>query len=76
MEVHQADYKDAGPHLFFLRGGTERYLEELVMDKRVQKAAGALVLRVMRKRATAFARYHCPQLANLALGQPRARLTS
>ena len=59
IDVHQAAYKDAGAHLLSLWGGTERFLEELVMDSRMQKAAGARVLRVMRKRATAFARYHC-----------------
>ncbi|MCG3192292.1 MAG: hypothetical protein DIJKHBIC_01530 [Thermoanaerobaculia bacterium] len=67
IEFLPMEYKDAGPHLFCLWGGTERQMQELLEDDGVQRAAGTLVLRVMRKRATAFSRYHCVQLASAAL---------
>ena len=44
-------------------------MAELLADESVSKAAAMLALRVMRKRATIYAKFHCTQLADLALGE-------
>lgn len=68
LRVERCDYRDAGQHQarLFCQGDAA-FMEVLLHDPGVSKAAAALVLRVMRKRATIFGKYHCPQLADLAL---------
>ncbi len=68
LKVERSDYRDAGQHqLRILCRGGAASMEVLLQDPGVAKAAATLALRVMRKRATIFGKYHCPQLADLAL---------
>ena len=67
VEVVHRGYRDAGQHQVSLhtRGGAP--MEQLLIDPGVSRAAAVLVLRVMRKRATIYGKYHCVQLVNSAL---------
>ena len=69
VEVVRRGYRDAGQHqvTFHVQGSDS--MADLLADDGVAKAAGMLALRVMRKRATIYSKFHCPQLANLALGK-------
>lgn len=68
LSVERCDYRDAGQHQvrLFCQGDAAS-MEVLLHDPGISKAAATLALRVMRKRATIFSKYHCPQLADLAL---------
>lgn len=68
LRLERSDYRDAGQHqVRLLCQGASASMEVLLHDPGISKAAATLVLRVMRKRATIFGKYHCPQLADLAL---------
>jgi hypothetical protein len=67
VEAEHCRYRDAGQHQVRLHVYDDAPMEKLLSDPGVSKAAAALALRVMRKRATIYGKYHCPQLANLAL---------
>lgn len=67
VEVVRRGYKDAGQHQVSLHTYDSAPMEQLLMDPGVSKAAAMLALRVMRKRATIYGKYHCVQLANRAL---------
>jgi hypothetical protein len=60
-------YRDAGEDQVTLHVWGAEALQWLVSDEVVQIAGGILAQRVMRKRPTFYAQYHCPQLARLAL---------
>lgn len=60
--VDETRYQDAGADTLRLRVQGLDALTSLVSDPRVAKAAGALVLDVMRKHFCIYTRYHCPQL--------------
>ncbi len=66
-EIIRREYRDAGQHQITLWAGDEQSLSVLLEDKIVQKAAATLALRVMRKRATIYSKFHCKQLADLAM---------
>lgn len=61
-------YRDAGEDQITLWVSGATALKQLLEDEDVQFAGGILAQRVMRKRPTFYAQYHCPQLAQLALG--------
>lgn len=67
VEIVRTEYRDAGQHQVSLHtyGGTP--MERLLIDPGISKAAAVLGLRVMRKRATIYGKYHCAQLADQAL---------
>lgn len=67
VEIVRAGYRDAGQHQVRLHTRDGAPMERLLTDPGVSKAASALVLRVMRKRATIYGKYHCVQLVNSAL---------
>jgi hypothetical protein len=67
VEVEDSAYRDAGAQQARLRFASEQAAAHLLFDPGVQRAAGALALRVMRKRATIFGKYHCKPLADRAL---------
>ena len=69
VEVVRRGYRDAGQHQVTLHVQGNDAMAELLADESVSKAAAVLALRVMRKRATIYAKFHCPQLADLALGE-------
>lgn len=69
VEMSIYPYQDAGEDQITLHAFGLNALKRLLGDKDVQKAAGVLAQRVMRKRPTFYAQYHCPQLASLALSQ-------
>ena len=60
-------YRDAGAHQVKLFMEDACCLPRVLADTAIQTAARTLALRVMRKRATIYAKYHCPQLAHAAL---------
>ncbi len=67
VEVVRRGYRDAGQHQVTLHLQGSDAMEELLADESVSKAAATLALRVMRKRATIYAKFHCPQLVDWAL---------
>ena len=69
VDVVRRGYRDAGQHQVTLHVQGNDAMAELLADESVSKAAAMLALRVMRKRATIYAKFHCPQLADLALGE-------
>lgn len=69
IEIIRREYRDAGQHQITLWAGDERSLKMLLEDKAVQQSAATLALRVMRKRATIYSKFHCKQLADLAIKQ-------
>jgi hypothetical protein len=69
LQIERRDYRDAGRHQLTLVCEHGTAMEQLLEDPGISKAAATLVLRVMRKRATIYSKYHCPQLADLALAE-------
>lgn len=69
IEIIRREYRDAGQHQITLCAGDERSLKILLEDKAIQQSAATLALRVMRKRATIYSKFHCKQLADLAITQ-------
>lgn len=67
VEVVHRGYRDAGQHQVSLHTHDGASMEQLLMDQGISKAAAALSLRVMRKRATIYGKYHCVELANRVL---------
>ena len=67
VEIGRRGYKDAGQHQISLHIYDGASMEQLLMDPGISKAAAVLGLRVMRKRATIYGKFHCVQLANQAL---------
>jgi hypothetical protein len=67
IQILKRGYRDAGRHQIGLGVSNGASMELLLADAGIAKAASALTLRVMRKRATIYGKYHCVQLANLAL---------
>ncbi|MDO8455667.1 MAG: GIY-YIG nuclease family protein [Burkholderiaceae bacterium] len=67
LRVERSCYRDAGQHQLRIHCDGGAPMEQLLTDPGIAKAAAVLVLRVMRKRATIYGKYHCAQLANLAL---------
>lgn len=68
LRLEKSNYRDAGQHqVRLLCVGGAASMEQILKDPGISKAAATLVLRVMRKRATIYGKYHCPQLADLAL---------
>ncbi|WP_155288833.1 GIY-YIG nuclease family protein [Rhodococcoides fascians] len=55
-------YEDGGGDTITLHCSDFAQLESLMADSDVRRAAGALVLDVMRKHFCVYTRYHCPQL--------------
>lgn len=64
VRVIHSGYRDAGQHQVTLHTYDDAPMEQLLTDPGVCKAAATLSLRVMRKRATIYGKYHCVQLAN------------
>lgn len=68
IEVVRRDYRDAGQHQITLHAGTEQCMQAMLAHTAVRRAAAALALRVMRKRATIYTKFHCKQLAGVVIG--------
>ena len=67
IEMVERNYRDAGQHQISLHAPDESSLRLLLGNHMVCKAAGVLALRVMRKRATIYGKFHCKQLADAIL---------
>ena len=65
VDILNRNYRDAGQNQITLSTEDESTLKRLIKDKAIIKSAATLVLRVMRKRATIYGKYHCKQLADL-----------
>jgi hypothetical protein len=63
-ELYESHYRDAGQHQCRVETDDIATLQRLLRDPRVVLAASALTLRLMRKRASMFSKFHCKQLAD------------
>ena len=70
VELVRRDYRDAGQHQLSLHAHDLETMQALLKHSAVQAAAAALALRVMRKRATIYSRFHCKQLCDATLDFP------
>ena len=66
-DVMRSGYRDAGQHQVSLQTHDAETMMQLLEDSCITKAAATLALRVMRKRATIYGKFHCPQFVNQAL---------
>ena len=64
IEFIDREYRDAGQNQITLHCSGHTAMSRLLADDGVLTAAAALNVRVMRKRANIFSKYHCAQLAN------------
>lgn len=67
VEIVRRQYRDAGQHQVGLHVYDGDAMEALLSNTGISRAAAVLTVRVMRKRATIYGKYHCPQLADAAL---------
>lgn len=67
IEIVRRQYRDAGQHQITLCASNEPSMRAILENKAVRRAAALLALRVMRKRATIYAKFHCKQLADFAM---------
>jgi hypothetical protein len=67
VELVRRDYRDAGQHQLSLHAHDIESVKALLRHSAVRQAAAALALRVMRKRATIYSKFHCKQLADSVL---------
>ena len=67
IEFERRGYRDAGQHQVTLQVYGTAEIMTLLKNDTICKAAAIVALRVMRKRATIYAKFHCPQLATCAL---------
>jgi hypothetical protein len=67
INIAKRQYRDAGQHQVTLFANDERSMKAILEHKAVQRAAASLALRVMRKRATIYSKFHCKQLADFAM---------
>jgi len=68
IELVRREYRDAGQHQISLHADTEQCMKAILGHKAVRRAAATLALRVMRKRATIYTKFHCKQLAGGSIG--------
>ncbi len=68
-KMSKRQYRDGGQHQVTLWSDDPDKLIDILGNKAVQRAAATLALRIMRKRATIYSKFHCKQLANLATGK-------
>lgn len=69
VEVSSRQYRDAGQHQVTLWAPDEQSFSTILRHEAVQQAAASLALRVMRKRATIYSKFHCKHLADHAIGK-------
>jgi hypothetical protein len=67
IEVRRVAYRDAGKHQVNLVAHIQDDMFDLLNDKAVTQAAAELCVRLMRKRATIYSKFHCPQLVDTVL---------
>ena len=68
IAVRRVSYRDAGQHQVNLEAYLRNDMFDLLNDEAVTNAAAELCVRLMRKRATIYSKFHCPQLVDAALG--------
>lgn len=67
IDLVQRGYRDAGQYQISLHARDQPSLRGLIANPAVRRASAALVLRLMRKRATIYGKFHCKQLADCLL---------
>ncbi len=67
VEVRKSTYRDGGQHQVGLCTSTQNDMTALLSNEAVTAAAATLCMRLMRKRATIYFKFHCPQLVNAAM---------
>jgi hypothetical protein len=65
--VRRISYRDAGQHQVNLLALSQHDMFDLLNDEAVTKAAAELCVRLIRKRATIYSKFHCPQLVDASL---------
>ena len=65
IEIVQRGYRDAGQHQLTILAESERSFRSVLEHQAVQRAAAVLAIRVMRKRATIYSKFHCKQLIDV-----------
>ena len=68
VEIVRRQYRDAGQHQVTLWAADEQSFAAILRHGAVQHSAASLALRIMRKRATIYSKFHCKQMANCAIG--------
>ncbi len=68
VEIIRRQYRDAGQHQVTLWAGDEQSFAAIFRHGSIQQAAASLTLRVMRKRATIYSKFHCKHAADYAIG--------
>lgn len=63
-DIFETDYRDAGQHQISLETRGLKNLQKLLDEKSIQMASACLNLRLMRKRATIYSKYHCKDLSD------------
>lgn len=69
IKLVRRDYRDAGQHQISLHAGSEQCMKEVLRHETVRRAAATLAMRVVRKRATIYSKFHCKQLAGVAIDE-------
>lgn len=67
IEIVRREYRDAGQHQITLHANSECSIAAILQHIAVRRAAATLARRVMRKRATIYTKFHCKQLADVAM---------
>lgn len=67
FEVRRAHYPSAGGDVLQIYAVTLDALKDALRQRAVQKAARVMTLRQVRKGATIYSKFHCPQLAGLVV---------
>jgi hypothetical protein len=67
VEARQTSYRSAGSDHIQLHADSIMVMNNLLRSPAVCDAAGLLMIRQMRSRATIFSRFHCPSLADAVL---------
>src|SRR5438552_15940588 len=62
IELVHRNYRDGGQNQISLHAHDGSSLRKLIQNVTVRSAAAALALRIMRKRATIYGKFHCKQL--------------
>ncbi|MBV9081280.1 MAG: hypothetical protein JOZ62_01290 [Acidobacteriaceae bacterium] len=67
ITLKRRGHRDAGPDQVTLHAWSAADLREIIENGKIRHAAAELALRVMRKRATIYGKFHCKQLADYVL---------
>ncbi len=67
IEIIRRNYRDAGQHQITICASDEQAFTDILQHESIQRAVAVLALRVMRKRATIYSKFHCKHIVDYAL---------